>query len=324
MSKRRDYSLVMLVEDTNFDFVPYLQSLHNYLTMLKLDHELLVAINGSGQSALHFLQLWSDESTPVQVVELARKVPSGICLQAMLADCKGETLIICASYRQIVDEGLKALLDTVAGGEVDLALPWRQQRVDATINQWQSLAFNWLVRQMTGATYHDLSSTIRVVRREVLEETPLYGDLYRYLPLLARRRGFRVQEVPAYHAEERGKVGYYGLREYISRLVDLLAMHFTLGFARKPLRYFGLRGILLLLAGLGFMTSSAVMKLAGAIPLGSSAFLMMGLLLIITGSVLWGVGLLGEILTFALGRKRKDYIVEKILEVKQKNLRTNL
>jgi hypothetical protein len=166
---------------------------------------------------------------------------------------------------------------------------------------------------MTGVPYHDLSSTLRVVRRKVLEETPLYGDLYRYLPLLARRRGFRVQEIPANHAEERGRVGYYGLREYTSRLVDLLAMHFILNFTRKPLRYFGLRGILLLLLGLSCMTTSLVMRLAGAGTLGDSPMLIIGLVLIVTGSGLWGIGLLGEILTFALGRKRKDYIVEKFL-----------
>jgi hypothetical protein len=313
MSGYREYSLVMLVEDAESDFVPYLQDLHDYLTKLGLDHELVLSLNGSGLFAQQCLQHWPADSAPLQVVELTSKVSPGISLQTLLTDCRGKTLIICGPYRQIADEGLKLLLDTVAQGKADLALPWRQQRVDAAINQWQSLAFNWLVRHMTGVPYHDLSSTLRVARREVLEETPLYGDLYRYLPLLARRRGFRVQEIPANHAQERGRVGYYGLREYISRLVDLLAMHFILDFARKPLRYFGLRGILLGLLGLSCITTSLVMRLAGAGSLGDSPMLMIGLVLIVAGSGLWGIGLLGEILTFALGRKRKDYIVEKFL-----------
>jgi hypothetical protein len=314
MNERWKYSLVMLVEDAESDFVPYLQDLDNYLGELKLEYELILAINGSGQFALQCLQHWPSKSSPLQVVELTRKVPSGICLQTLLADCSGEILIVCGPYRQIADEGLKALLDTVAGGKADIALPWRQQRVDSVVNQWQSRMFNWLVRHMTDADYHDLSSTLRVVRREVLIETSLYGDLYRYLPLLARRRGFRVLELPARHAEERGKVGYYGLREYVSRLVDLLAMHFTLGFARKPLRYFGLRGFLLLFAGLGCISWSLVMRIVGVGFLGNSPLVMIGLILMLTGSSLWGIGLLGEILTFALGRKRKDYIVEKLLE----------
>lgn len=314
MNERCIYSLVMLVEDAESDFVPYLEDLDNYLGELKLEYELILAINGSGKFAQQCLQHWPTESSPLQVVELARKVPSGICLQTVLADCSGEILIVCGPYRQIADDGLKALLDTVACGKADIALPWRQQRVDSVVNQWQSRMFNWLVRHMTDADYHDLSSTLRVVRRQVLVDTPLYGDLYRYLPLLAKRRGFRVHELPARHAEERGRVGYYGLREYVSRLVDLLAMHFTLGFARKPLRYFGLHGILLLLVGFVCISWSMIMRIAGVGLLGNSPLVMIGLILMVTGSSLWGIGLLGEILTFALGRKRKDYIVEKLLE----------
>jgi hypothetical protein len=303
----------MLVEDTECDFVPYLQDLHDYMTKLGLDHELIVSLNGSGLLAQQCLRNWPAESAPLQVVELTNKVSPGISLETILTDCRGKILIICGPYRQIADEGLKALLDTVAQGKTDLALPWRQKRVDAAINQWQSQAFNWLVRHITGVSFHDLSSTLRVVRREVLEETPLYGDLYRYLPLLAKRRGFRVQEIPANHEQERGRVGYYGLREYVSRLVDLLTMHFILNFARKPLRYFGLRGIVLLLLGLICIAASLAMRLAGAGDLGDSPMLMIGLVLMVSGSGLWGIGLLGEILTFALGRKRKDYIIEKFL-----------
>jgi hypothetical protein len=322
MSGRREYSLVMLVEDSVSDFVPYLRSLHEYLTELGLDHELLVAINGPNQFTQKCLESWSSETDPLLIVELTRKVPSGICLQTIMDDCSGETLIICGPYRQIADEGLKALLDTVAGGKADLALPWRQHRVDSAVNQWQSRTFNWLVSRMTGVAFHDLSSSLRVMRQAVLKETPLYGDLYRYLPLLARRRGFRIAEIPAHHAEERGRVGYYGLREYISRLVDLLVMHFTFFFARKPLRYFGLRGILLLLTGLCCMITSLLMRFVGAVSLGDSPLLMIGLVLILTGSSLWGIGLLGEILTFALGRKQKDYIVEKFLRNKEEDLKT--
>jgi hypothetical protein len=205
------------------------------------------------------------------------------------------------------------MLRMVSDGSADLALPWRRGRVDPAINQWQSRLYNALVRHMTGADVHDLSSTLRVVRRAVLEETPLYGDLYRYLPLLAKKRGFKVCEIPAPHTRELGKVGYFGTSVYVSRFVDLLAIRFNLGFARKPLRYFGLRGVLLFLGGALCMTGAVALKITGVDDLGNSPLLMIGLVLFLTGSGLWGVGLLGEILAFTLGRKHKDYVVEKIL-----------
>jgi len=314
MREKLTYSLVMLVEDAESDFTPYLLEIHDQLDRLRLDHELVLAINGPGLFAQACLQKkWPVDGPTLQIVELTRKVPSGTCLKTVLPECRGEYLIVCGPYRQISDSGLQALIEAVSEGKADLALPWRRERVDPAVNQWQSRCFNWLVRHMTETPYQDLSSTLRVMRRQVLEETTLYGDLYRYLPLQAKRRGFQVRELPATHAEERGKVGYYGLREYVSRLVDLLAMCFILGFARKPLRYFGLRGIFLLLIGLVTMTAALILKLTGVGSLGNSPLLMIGLVLMLAGSTIWGIGLLGEILTFALGRKRKDYIIETVL-----------
>jgi hypothetical protein len=304
----------MLVEDGDTDFCGYLEELDRHLRTRGFDHELIVAVNGPGAFARGCLRAWPVTAAPVRIFELTRRVPSSICLQTVLPQCRGEILIVCGPYRQIADQGLDALLEAVALGAADMALPWRQRRVDPAVNQWQSRLFNWLVRRLTGAAYHDLSTNLRVVRRQVLEETPLYGDLYRYLPLLACQRGFRVREIPAPHNEERGKVGYYGLREYVSRLVDLLAMQFNFGFARKPLRYFGLRGVVLVFLGMLGMTWAVVLKMFGSGDLGDSLALMVGLVLVLTGSGIWGVGLLGEVLTFTLGRKRKDYIIEQKLE----------
>jgi hypothetical protein len=314
MNKVPDYSVVMLVENGAADFTDYLLDLHRNLDRLGLSHELILVVNGHGAFARACLQSWPAGGPVVQVRELTRRVPAGICLQTILGDCRSETLIVCGPYRQIGDSGLEALLQAVSEGGADLALPWRQERVDPVVNQWQSRLFNALVRRLTGTEIHDLSSTLRVVRRVVLEETPLYGDLYRYLPLLAKKRGFKVLEIPAPHSQELGEVGYFGLSVYVSRFVDLLAISFNLGFARKPLRYFGMRGVLLFLVGVLYLMSAVVLKVAGVDDLGTSPLLMIGLVLFLTGGGLWGVGLLGEILAFTLGRKHKDYVVEKILE----------
>lgn len=305
-----NYSVVMLVENDETDFCGFLRELHSHLDRLGCSHELVVAANGCGSFARSCLKGW--EGPVVRIRELTRRVSSGVCLQTVLEDCRGDTLIICGAYRQIGDEGLEALLRAVSEG-ADLAYPWRQERVDPAINQWQSRIYNALVRYMTGTDVHDLSSSLRVIRRSVLEETPLYGDLYRYLPLLAKKRGFKVCEIPALHIFQMGKVGYFGTGVYINRLVDLLAIRFNLGFARKPLRYFGLRGFLLFLAGILCLTIAVALKMTGVDDLGNSPSLMIGLVLFLTGSGLWGVGLLGEILAFTLGRKQKDYVVEKML-----------
>lgn len=313
MKKSIDYSVVMLLESDASDFTVYLFDLHRHLKRLGLSHELILAVNGCGPFARTCLQDWPQEGPIVRVRELTRRVPLGVCLQTVLGDCGGETLIVCGPYRQIGDSGLEDMLRAVSDGSADLALPWRHGRVDPAVNQMQSRLFNALVRYMTGTDVHDLSSSLRVVRRTVLEETLLYGDLYRYLPLLAKKRGFKVCEIPAPHTLEMGKVGYFGIGVYVNRFVDLLAIRFNLDFARKPLRFFGFRGILLILIGAICLAGAVLLKATGVDELGNSTLLMIGLVLFLTGSGLWGVGLLGEILAFTLGRKHKDYVVEKIL-----------
>ncbi|MFO7652857.1 MAG: glycosyltransferase [Candidatus Krumholzibacteriia bacterium] len=314
MKRSLTYTVLMLVETREDDFAAYLLHLHEQLSHRGLDHELVVAVSGPGAFVRAQFEDWPERGPRVRVYELTRNLPIGACLQAVLEECHGELLIVCGPYQQIADDGLDALLAAVASGDADLAMPWRQGRVDPLINQWQSRLFNHLVRGITGADFHDLSGTLRVLRRNVLEEIVLYGDLYRYLPLLAKKRGFRVKEIAAPHTRERGQVGYYGIRSYITRFTDLLTLGFNFGFSRQPLRYFGPRGTAFMFVGfLGFAAALAL-KLAGLHSLGNSPLLLVGLVLVVAGSGLWGVGLLGEILAFTLARKRKEYVVETILE----------
>lgn len=307
-------SLILLVEDTEHDFVDSFHALHLKLADLDYTHELILAVNGPTKFARKCMQRWPVDAPQVEVFEFARKVPSAVCLKTIIPGCHGEILTICGPYQQLDYSGFDLIIREVVDGQVDLALPWRKGRVDPRINQLQSWFFNWLVRKMTGMPFHDLSCLVRVVRKSVMEETPLYGDLYRYLPLLAIKRGFKVKEYPVVHHLEMGKVGFLGIREYVSRLVDLLGIHFIFSFTRKPLRYFGSRGLTVFLAGVSCMLAAVVFRFMDNAGLGDSSLFMSGLLLSVAGSSICGIGLLGEILSFTLGRQRKDYIVEKILE----------
>lgn len=91
---------------------------------------------------------------------------------------------------------------------VDIVAPWRQKRVDPSFNQLQSIIFNWLARRFISSDLHDFSCTVKVVRRAVLEETELDGNMFRFLPVLAAAKGFRVEEVEVDHLQERGKTGH--------------------------------------------------------------------------------------------------------------------
>lgn len=313
MTGKVDYSVVMIVDANDVDFCPHLLSIHNALQNFGARHELILALNGPNDSVQDSIARWPEDGPTLTVIELTRQVYSGTCLQSLLKECRGQVLVVCGSYQQVTENVLRRLIEIVTEGDADIALPWRRNRIDPLINQLQSRFFNYLVFRMTGVKVHDLSTRLRVIRRNVLEETLFNGDLYRFLPVLAKKRGFKVIEIPADHVEEKGKEGYFGLRVYASRLIDLITIRFNLNFARKPLRYFGLRGGVLAISGILAICGAVLFRVTGFDSLGNSPVLLIGLLLFLTGSGLWGIGLLGEILVFALGRHRKDYIVEKII-----------
>jgi hypothetical protein len=167
---------------------------------------------------------------------------------------------------------------------------------------------------VTKSDLHDLNCTIKLARREVLEEIKLYGNMYRYLPILAIQKGFKTKEVKCEHYQERGgKPGLSNLREYLTRTVDMLTIYFNIRFVRKPLRFFSTVGMIFLLLGifLGgfiFFERFTMGALAGTRPI-----LLLAIFLMVMGVQIAGVGLLGEIVVFTHGRNKKDYTIEKVI-----------
>jgi hypothetical protein len=158
---------------------------------------------------------------------------------------------------------------------------------------------------------HDLSCTVTVVRRTVLEETELYGNMFRFLPVLAAKRGFRVKEMPVEHLQERGKTGFYSFSVYISRLIDILTLFFNTRFTRKPLRFFSFIGIgFTSLGGLSLLVIF-IQKFFFNISIGNRPVLFISLLLTILGVLVASAGLLGEIIVYTNGRKKKEFTIEK-------------
>jgi hypothetical protein len=195
--------------------------------------------------------------------------------------------------------------------ETDIICPYRQRRVDPSFNQIQSRLFNSLVRKIERTNLHDLSCTVRICRRKVLELTVLYGNMYRFLPIVAAQIGFKTKEVKCEHFQERGSTGLYSLSEYIVRMIDIFTIYFNTRFTKKPLRFFSSVGLVFVLVGLIITTYLFVQRFFLDIPIGNRPALFVSLLMLIFGVLVSSVGLLGEIIVFTHGRHRKEYTIEK-------------
>jgi hypothetical protein len=195
----------------------------------------------------------------------------------------------------------------------DLVVAWRHPRVDSLFNRLQSRVFHALIGLLIGAKYHDISCGLRIMKRKVAEEIPLYGDLHRFFPISAYQRGFRVCEVDVRQSPQDTKRRVYKPGVYLRRLIDILTFFFLFKFTKKPLRFFGLIGSGIFGVGTVITGFIGAERLLGIAPAGRP-LLVLGALLMVFGVQLFSTGLLGEIIIFTHARDLKDYQIDKTLE----------
>lgn len=276
--------------------------------------ELVFILDGVAGDLLEKLEQLQAQRGDVRVLALqGGGHGESIAFKAALEHARGQYLLTTWDYLQVDPRELASLMRARDENDLDLVTSWRWPRVDPFLNRIQSSFFNWFLRWLSRVNLHDLNCNFRLMRREVLEEVTIYGDLFRFLPIMASRRGFRVQEVKVRHLEERGKTGFFGLGVYLRRLLDILAVTFLTRFTRKPLRFFGSIGIVLVVLGLTFALPPFVERVLGVAGIQDRPIVLLGVVLISFGLQFIGFGLIGEIIIFTQSRNLKDYKIERIL-----------
>ncbi|HWP35433.1 MAG TPA: glycosyltransferase, partial [Thermodesulfobacteriota bacterium] len=232
-------------------------------------------------------------------------------LAAGFARAAGELVVALPAAATVEPADLHRLLEPVAAGEADLVMARRDRPGRAAWDRLQGAAFHWLVRKLTGVGLSDLSSGVAVMRRRVAVELRLYGDLHRFMPILAAGRGFRVGELVVRSRPGPRRPHLRAPGTYMRRLLDLLTVFFLLKFTRKPLRFFGLLGSLLAAAGGALLGYLGVERLAG-VPLAERPLLLLAVLLLVLGVQAVGLGLLGELIIYTRRGDADGYAVDRV------------
>jgi hypothetical protein len=308
------YSIIVLLEFEEMykGSVQFIQTLHELFSSRQDPFEIIAIINGVGEFMKDELMAYLIHHDTVKALEFNIKTAQAVCLKTALKETSGEIVVVCGSYQQITSDSLLKLLDNI-DDETDIVTPWRQHRVDSPLNQFQSKLFNALVRKLTASNYHDTSCTVKVFRREVLEDVEIYGNMYRFLPILADRKGFKTKEVKCEHYEQHGKSTYYGLTHYINIFIDIFTLYFNTWFTRKPLRFFSAIGVILSFIGLFIISYVFTQKFFLGYSIGNRSLLLLAIFFMVLGIQAASAGLLGEIIAFTHGRNRKEYTIDKII-----------
>lgn len=251
---------------------------------------------------LELAELWN-----VHVVALeGGGLGESIALSAGVAKASGDLVVNAPPYLQVEPADVINVVKALEAG-ADCVATWRDRRVDPWLNQLQSRLFNSALRVIMKAPFHDLNSATRGFRRQVLEEVAVYGELYRFLPVLAARQGFRVVEVRVRHREEKGRAGFYGVGVYLRRILDILAITFITRFTQRPLRFFGYLGFGAIAIGAPIALWYLYQRLFLDESLADKPAFVMSSILAAFGVQLIGFGLIGEIIIFTQAPNLRDY-----------------
>jgi len=186
--------------------------------------------------------------------------------------------------------GLEQGFDVISG--------WKKTRQDPWHKVYPSRVFNWVVSRLTGCRLHDHNCGFKLYRREVLREVGIYGELHRFIPVLAHARGFRVGELAIRHRRRRHGASKYGVSRFLKGFLDLLTVRFLTRFSQRPLHVLGAIGLSLFGVGSLGMISLAVLWLDPRNrPIGSRPLLFYSIALLLVGVQLMTLGILAELVT---------------------------
>jgi len=275
--------------------------------------EFLFVLDGPRPALRDDLAALCREDARFRVVHTHRSFGEATLAMAGLGFTEARTLVLLAPYYQIQPDGLGALLDRFVADGLDVASAARNPRVDSAGQQTQTRLFHRVIERVSGVVLTDVACGVKVVRREVLEDLNIYGDQYRFLPLLAIQRGFRIGEIPVPQSPRDVRPKVYQPGIYVRRALDLLSVIFLFKFTEKPLRFFGLMGLGCGGVGAAIIAYLGIYRILGMGDLANRPLLVLGALLFVMGAQAVAIGLLGELMIYSHSRGTDAPLMEEVV-----------
>lgn len=280
-----------------------------------LEWQLLLIDDGSTDGSWGVIESLASQDARVHGIRFRRNFGKAAAQMAGLRAAQGDILITMDADLQDDPSEIPAFVNRLAEG-FDVVNGWKERRLDPWHKVYPSKVFNWMVSRLTGLWLHDHNCGLKAFRCEVGRELRLYGELHRFIPVLAHARGFRVTELPVHHRPRQHGYSKYGVRRFLRGFLDLLTVKFITGFGDRPQHMLG--GIGLLFFGLGFAGLSylaglwLLMNVIGLIAVrevGTRPLLSYSLASLLLGAQAVSLGLIAELLIHRTGHEADPYSI---------------
>jgi glycosyltransferase involved in cell wall biosynthesis len=253
----------------------------------------------------------------LKLVELRRNYGQTAAMAAGFAQATGDIFVTLDGDLQNDPQDIPLLVHHLLTTQCDMVVGWRQNRQDAVISRkLPSYIANRIIGAMTGVKFQDYGCSLKAYRKELAQEIPLYGELHRFIPVLASMEGARIEQVPVHHRARQFGQSKYNISRTFKVILDLGMLLFMKRFFTRPLHMFGRAGLgALALGGLTLMYL-AYEKLALHVDIGNRPLLTLGVLLMITGIQLLSTGLIAElqIRTYFESQQKPPYKIRHVYQ----------
>jgi glycosyltransferase involved in cell wall biosynthesis len=308
-----DLSIVVPALDERATLPGLLDEIAAACESMDVEWEAIVVDDGSTDDSMEEVERLSAERPEVRGIRLRRNFGKSAALAAGFDRCAGDTIVTIDGDGQDDPADIPALVAELERG-ADLVGGWKRQRRDPLSRRLASRVFNRVTAWLTGVSMHDMNCGLKAYRGECARSLEVYGELHRYLPVLADQQGWRVAELPVNHRPRRHGSSRFGLERYLRGALDLLTVVFIGRYQNRPLHLFGGIGSILTAIGVAICAYLTAVKIGGA-SIGQRPLLFLGVLLIVIGIQLFTLGLLGQMIVVARrdGGQRGSAEVERVV-----------
>lgn len=291
-----DLSIVIPIYNEEHNITELVERNIDVIHLLKQNAEIILVDDGSNDGTESIARELCLRYPELSVIFLSRNYGQSAAMTAGFHHAQGRIVVSMDGDLQNDPSDIPRLLDKIDDG-FDVVCGWRKARQDNYMQRvLPSKIANWLIGKLTRVHLHDYGCSLKAYRREYVEKLVLYGELHRFIPVLVSLKGARIAEIPVNHYPRTRGISKYGIGRTPRVMLDLLLMYYFQRFATRPLHFFGKSG--LFLGGSGFLIELYLMVIKFGLgeDIGARPLLLAGFMLIISGILLIGIGILAELL----------------------------
>lgn len=310
-------SLVVPVMNEQDNIAPLYEEINRTLNELPWPNEAVFVDDGSRDETWQRLCRIAEADPRIKLVQFRRNYGQTAAMQAGIDHASGEIIVTLDGDLQNDPRDIPMMIAKIEEG-YDLVHGWRKHRQDALVHRkLPSRMANWIISKTTGFPIHDLGCTLKAIRREIAVELELYGEMHRFIPILAHARGAKCIEVETHHRARQFGETKYGLSRTIRVVLDLLTVKYMLDYFASPMKLFGRFGFACLLVAFVSAMASAGMKLLAGVDLTGNPFSLLMILSTMVSVQFFSLGLLGEVLAriYFAAQPRRNYAVRKTVNM---------